>query len=150
MKANVKEIGSLWLHIILNKFIVGAFAKQGIFTRSNFQDICTGTNPTDIKIKDSTPGYFENDVYWYAFHCFEKFGYTYGLSSVTPIHLNFSGTQKPLSYVNCPSPTNVDSTSWGNSGGCAGTRFDATNTEFTNRFYRVIYTNTCDILVPPY
>ena len=122
-----------------SKFIVGAFAKKGIFTRSYLTSSCP-----NLYSQTSIPGYFENNVYWYGGYCSNGY-YTFGLSSATPIKLSSN-----YQYANCPSSSNVDSTSWGYSAGCAGTQSGTYGGDWTSNYKRTIYSNTCNLLVPSY
>lgn len=127
-----------------SKFIVGAFARKGVFTRSFFKNICPRP-PNDNTIAT----YSENEVYWYSGFC-DAGGtlmYTFGFSSNSPVPLSYNNAR----YTNCPSPPTVDSTSWGYDAGCAGNKFSTVNsTASTTEYRRAMYTNTCDILLPPY
>lgn len=122
------------------KFIIGAFAKKGIFSRVYTQQICQNWGSST-----SLPGTLENGVYWYAGFCNNYGTYTYGISPVTPITLSYQ-----QQYTNCPSPTGIDSMSWGSSNGCIGTQNGYTNNAWTSTYKRVIYTNTCNVVLPPY
>ena len=132
------------------KFIVGAFARKGIFSRSFHKNFCLlqySSNSIDSVIID---GNFENQVYWYAGYCSFYGSFTYGFSSKSSVLLQIvSGINNIPTYINYPLDSKADSTSWGSRTGAVGTsnKLYASSLSETTRYSRVIYTNTCNVTV---